>query len=335
MPAILRSIQQRNVALAASTQLVFDLPVNPISAVLVTLRARDLTAVTAPRATLAAIINLIATIEVQFKGAAMWSLSALDGYVHASALLRRLLKANTPEFTATSYRFVTLVIPFTRVLYATSEGFPATRRGELRMIITPAASFAGFDTVSVQVETIEMLDSQPVAFIKSTTLTRVFPATGPNDIDFPLGNPLLGATLFATTPPLGGALSGTMIDAQVLVDNVNFTYASTLWETLQNDLMNRIPVAATPWSHRHTENLAAVYAQAPNTDVPLATEDLFRQYAYMDWDPKTIDEDALERGTELALITEGRGRVIIRVNAGVADTMRVIPAELVRLQAAA
>ncbi len=336
MPAILRSVLQNKTALTAGgPNLVFDLPVNPISAILLTLRARDLTAVTSPRATLATFLALISAIQVQFKGADMWNMTALDGYVHASALLRRLLLHSSIEFNATAYRYCTLIIPFTRWLYSPREAFPATRRGELRMIITPAASFAGFDTVGVIVESIELLDSQPVQFLKSTTLTRVFPATGFNDIDFPLGNPLMGATIFGNTPPLGAALNGTIIDAQILVDNVNFTYAQTLWETLHNDWANRIPVAFEPQTHAHIENLAAVYAPAATTEVPLRTRDPFAQYAYMDWDPTGADDDTPEEDTRFALMTEGRGRVIIRINAGVADTCRVIPAELVRLQAAA
>ena len=329
MPAILHSIQQRNTALTVSVQLAFNLPVNPISAVLLTLRARDLTAVTAPRVALSALLGLITQIQVQFKGADLWNASAVDTYVAGGALCRHLPKHNAPEFTATAYRYVTLYIPFTRFLYSPTECLPATRSGELRMIITPAASFAGFDTVSVQVETVELLDAQPARFAKTTTLTRTNPATGFNDIDMPLGNPLIGATIFVTTVPVGTALSGSIIDAQLLVDNVQYTYASTMWETLQGLLSNRIPSPWEPWSHAHIENLAAAYAAGATTDLTAQARDIFRQYAYMDWDPIQAMPDTY------LLQTEGRGRVIIRMNNGVADAVRILPHELVALAPAA
>jgi hypothetical protein len=329
MPSLLHSIQQRNFALTAGAQLAFNLPVNPLSFVLMTLRARDLTAVTSPRVALSALLGLITQIQVQFKGADLWNTNAVDAYVAAGALTRRLPKHNAPEFTATAYRYVTLLVPFTRFLYKPDECLPATRSGELRMIITPAASFAGFDTVSLQVETIELLDAQPKQFVKSTTLSRTNPATGFNDVDLPLGNPLIGATIFVTTVPVGTALSGSIIDAQLLVDNVQFTYASTMWETLQGLLSNRIPSPWEPWSHAHIENLAAAYAQGATTDLTAQARDIFRQYAFMDWDPIEAMPDTY------LLQTEGRGRVIIRMNNGVADAVRIIPHELVALAPAA
>lgn len=327
MPAILHSVSQQNILLVAGTPVAFDLPVNPLSAVLFTLRARDLTAVTLPRATLGTLLGLITTIQAQFKGADQWNTSLTDAYVASTLLLKRLPKHNTMVPSATTTRFVTIPIPFTRQLYWEKEAFPATRRGEFRMIITPAASFAGFDTVSMQVETIELLDVQPVQYIKTTTLQRVFPATGQQDIDLPLGNPMLGATLFGTTQPDGGVFTNSWNQVAVLVDNVNFTYTTTNWETLQNLMFNRL-FTFEPWTHTHTENLAAAYTQAAGTDVPSpAGRDIFRNYAYLDWDPN-MDE-------RYALHTEGRGRVIIRANAGVADTVRVLPHELIRLAPAA
>ena len=323
MPVILHSVLQQNTALVAATPLVFDLPVNPVSAILVTLRARDLTAVTAPRATLGAFLGLIATIQAQFKGADQWNSSFADAYVAASLLMGKLAKHNTMEFTATSVRYVTVPIMFTRRLYWTKEAFPATRRGEFRMIITPAASLAGFDTVTVQVESIELLDIQPTQYIKTTTLARTFTATGPQDVDLPLGNPILGALLFGTTFPTGGVFTNSWNQIAVLVDNVNYTYATTNWETLQGLLANRLGSAMTPWDHTHTENLAVGYLQGVGSEVPVQARDLFRQYAYMDWDP-LMDES-------YALHTEGRGRVILRANAGVADAVRALPQELIRL----
>lgn len=323
MPALLHSVLVQNQTILVSTRTTVDLPVNPLSVVWVTLRAIDTTAVTSPRATLASLLGLITNIACQFKGADQFSASFTDAYIMAACLSTRPPKHNSPEVTATTARFITVPIYFGRYSYDPAECFPATRRGEFRLIIDTAASFGVYTTVTLQIETSELLDVQPTKYIKVTTLARTWPATGQQDLDLPLGNPILGALLFGTTFPTGGVFTTSWGNIQTLIDNVNFTYTNTNFETLQNMLQNRVVLPWDPYLHAHTENLAAAYAQAAVSDVSLQARDVWRQYAYMDWDPNRDDV--------FALMTAGRGRVILRANAGIADAVRVLPVELIRL----
>jgi len=327
MPAKLHSVLQQDVTLAVSTRVQVDLPVNPLSAILLTLRARDTGVVTAARSSLAAFLGLISNIAVKFKGSDIINGSAVDLAATMAFLSGKMPRHNVMIDTATATRFCTIPLQFGRKLYWPDEGFPATRKGEFQLIIDPAAAFTGFDTVSLQTETCEMLDAQPSRFTKVTTLARTFPATGQNDIDLPLGNPLLGITLFGTTFPDGGVFTATWGQVRVLVDNVPFTYTESNWETLQNEIYNRLNMYSEFATHTHAENLAAAYAQSAETDVPSQARDLFRQYAYLDFDP-------LMDGSYM-LNTEGRGNVKVRANADVADAARVLPVELVSLTPAA
>lgn len=323
MPALLHSVIAQDITLVASARTTIDLPVNPLSMILVTLRARDTGALTVARATLATYLAQLANLRVVFKGSDVINASPADAYVTAALITGKLPKHNTMENTITAVRYCTIPLLFSRIPYWPEECFPATRRGELQLIIDAGASLAGFDQNSLQIETVELLDAAPSRFLKYTTLARTFVATGQNDVDLPLGNPLVGCTLFGTTFPTGGSFNATLGQVSVLVDNVNFTYALTNWETLQNLMFNRLPSAIEPWSHAHVENLAAAYAQNAETEVQRQARDLFRQYAYLDWDPL--------KDNQYLLMTEGRGSVRVRAFADTADAARFIPIELVQL----
>jgi hypothetical protein len=325
MPAILQSVLHQDLTLTAGTRVTTDLPVNPLSFIALTLRARDTGVVTAARSPIATFLALLSNIRVAFKGADQWNGSALDLFALNVFLLGITPRHNVMENTATAVRFATLIIPFTRRPFWTDECFPATRKGELQLIIDPAASFAGFDTVSLQTETYELLDVQPARYIKTTTIARTFPATGQNDIDLPLGNPLLGALLFGTTFPTGGVFTASFGQVAIMLDNVQFTYTTTNWETLQSLMLGLRHGSAYSFAdHTHVENLAAAYAQNAESEVARQARDPLRQYAYLDWDPLMDSSYALQ--------TEGRGSVRLRATADVADAVRVLPIELVALQ---
>lgn len=327
MPAILQSVLHQDLALTAATRVTADLPVNPLSFIALTLRARDTGVVTAARAAMATFLALLSNVRVAFKGADQFNGSLADLFALNVFLLGITPRHNLMENTATAVRFCSVIIPFSRRPFWTDECFPATRKGELQLIIDPAAAFTGFDTVSIQVETYELLDVQPGRYIKTTTIARTFVATGQNDIDLPLGNPLIGALLFGTSFPTGGVFTASLGQVAVMVDNVQFTYTTTNWETLQSLMLGlRHGHGYSFADHTHVENLAAAYAQNAEGEVPRQARDPLRQYAYLDWDP-LMDSSYL-------LQTEGRGSVKLRATADVADAVRILPVELVALQPA-
>jgi len=325
MARFLRSVVHQDVVVAAAgVPIEKNLGVNPISFLLLTVRASIAAANATPLLT-----NLLAVftnVEVLFKGTSIISCSLADLLRHAGYTWGRFPHQQTVNDDAATVHWVTVPVPFGRIPYWSKEAFPASRSGDLILKLTIAAAFTNIATVTVQVEQVELLDAIPTQFLKYTTFTKTPSVVGEHDVDFPLGNPILGATLFGTSAPGAASVNFNASIAQVklLVDNVENYYSLANWESLRGDHIIRAPSAWDFADHDH-ETPNAVAAGAETSDVSDA--DLIdRQYVYLDFDPL--------RNGEYQLETEGRGRVHLRLTADVADAIRVIPTELIMLPGA-
>jgi hypothetical protein len=158
------------------------------------------------------------------------------------------------------------------------------------------------------------------------TIAKTFATTGDNDVDFPLGNRILGALLFGTTGFTATTSVATWLRSKLLVDGVEWTYANTNWETLHGSLNELMELHSELQAHTHRENLAAMYAANALTTIPAITEQVLDNYAFLDFDPWDDEKYLLQ--------TAGRGRVWVRATAGTADAARMLPLEIVDLKAA-
>lgn len=319
----LRQVLVQDETLAASTLRSDDLPVNPLSMILVTLRCLNDTGTLGDFSLINAILNQIGKLEVLYKGSAVVSGSLAD-----LARLNGLLIGQPPMQTAASYvnnttRSVTVPILLGRKPFWGEECFPAVRRGELQLQLTSAAAQTGVDTLSLQIETVELLDAKPTRFLKYTTITKTPTASGDHDVDLPLGNKIAHALLFGTTVPTAASFNASIGQLRLLVDNVEQYYARTNWETLHNEMQRRISEGAQSSVHQHLENVAGAYAQNATTDDNNSSVGFFDSYAMLDFDPHCDSNWLLE--------TAGRARVHLRINADVADAIRVIPTELIEV----
>lgn len=325
MAKLLRSrmIQDETVTAGAAVR-SDDLPVNPLSAVLLTILARVTAVNTHP--TLSNLLAVLSRVEVLYKGQSIVSASLHDLYALAYYLLGRAPHQLRRDDTAAAARIgVTIPILFGRQPYDLNECFPAVRRGELQLQTTPAASFTALDTVTLQVETVELLDAAPKSFLKATTISKTPSAAGDHDVDLPIGNPILGIMLFATTVPTTASSNASINQVRTLVDNVEHGYALTNWETMKGgDALT----TNADWQGAELHSRLGAGAPAAND----ATEPVqwpthtTRQYAWLDYDPT--------RNGAFALDTQGRARVHLRINADDAQAIRVIPVERLAIQAA-
>lgn len=327
MARFLRTVLHQDVAItAAAAPLEKNLGVNPISFLWLTIRAITLTVNITPR--LQDLLQVLSNVSIMFQGTSVIDVSLADLYRMAAYLWRKFPQMQTVNHDDTAAHWICVPIPFTRVPYWPNEAIPATKSGQLVSKLTPnATAFSRIETVTVQLEQVELLDAVPVQFLKMTTLSDTPAATGRKRYGLPLGNPLLGIGLFGTTAPGLGALTFNASHGQVktLIDNVETGFSIANWESLRGDAGLRAPQVWDFPIHNH-ETSAAIAAGAETTDVSEA--DLAdRQYAYLDFDP-------LGDGT-YALETEGRGAVELEVNSDVADAVRIIPVELIRLPGAA
>ena len=319
----LRSVVQQDVALTASSQTdLIDLPVNPISHILLTIRGRNDTGTLANYRLLQQFMDWVTNIEVLFKGQAI-----MAGSLQDLAMLNAVVTGFVPGFnqaqnTDNDFRACTFMLSFSRVPYWKEEAFPASSRGELQLRITTGAAPTGMDAAFMQVETVELINVNPMRFLKYTAYTGTATATGEADRDLPRGNPLVGTLLFGTTVQQVTASANTIETVKLLVDNREMYYSLTNWETLHGELLRRIPPKMGWQGHFHNVGASATFLTVPaDTDQPEFTEEGIERYAYLDFDPI--------RNNDFLLMTEGRGRVALRINYGVTDAMRFIPIELV------
>ena len=325
MARYLRTVLEQDTAVTAgATPSETDLGVNPISFLLLTIRVQTLAANILP--TLENILGIFTNVEVLFKGTSIVAISMSDLYRMTAALWGRFPIRQNLDDDVNAVSFLTVPVPFSRVPYWMQEAFPATRRGDLELRLTIAAAFTAVTSVTLQVEQIELLDAVPERFLKYTTFSKTPTTTGEHDNDFPLGNKIIGALLFGTTVPTGTSFNASIGTVKLLVDNVENYYSLANWESLHNDFIIRAPV---PWDfagHTHLENLNATYLQNVESGLPSDAIHEHNQFAYLDFDPI--------RDNSFLLETEGRGRVHLRINADVADAIRIMPVELIELPGA-
>jgi len=316
---IIRSVIQQDVAVAASTVLdPINLPVNPLSHIWFTVRALNNTGTITNFEFLNDFLTFFTNIEIRFKGHVI-----IGGNLADLAILNGLLTGYKPVQgnvveTNNDVRFASFLLSFSRVPFWREEAFPAVRSGELTLHITSGAAPAGLDGFTIQVETVELLGTTPARFLKYTTQTRTFPATGQNDLDLPIGNPILGILVFGTTVPVTTSFNATAGDMRILVDNVEMDYTDTNWETLHGELGRRIGSQYDWLGHFHGVNAAG--AGQEDTQHQQHAPAPLDNYAFMDFDPL--------KDMSYALITEAKSRVQLRVTADVADLIRILPVEM-------
>lgn len=330
MPQILRTVLIPDEAQTVAGTPSFDLPVNPLSVILLTIKALNNTATIGNYRFITALLAMITDIRITYRGASILQGSATD----LAVLMARLTgwgpwQGNAVE-TDNDVRFVTIPLCFGRRAFDPAECFPATRRGDLIMTLTTDIIPTGADTLVLQAETIELLEAQPTRFIKVTTTSKISNAVSEHDIELPIGNDLLGLLLRDAAPSQGAAYTSQFGAVALEVDNVETVYAQANWESLHGELLRGNPGLNSMQAHVHSVNAAG--AGRENTleqQQGDAGTSLLDNYAYMDFDP-------LKDGSYV-LKTAGAARVNLRVDTQFASAtaMRVLPIELVPVGGAA
>jgi len=317
----IRSVLAQDEAIVASTVVTYDLPVNPLSHIDLTLKFLNDTTTLANLKTCLAAAQIIAKVEVLYKGQAIISGRGID-----LAILNCAFTGNTPYGvnviqTNDYVRSATIQLCFGRTNYDPEECFPAVRRSDLQLQITYAASLTGTDNWKAQYETVELLDATPKHFLKYTSFSKTPGAVGDHDLDLPIGNQLLAFLLFGTTVPCTTAYTASMQYLKLLLDNQEFGGTRWNWETLRGCLRRKMNPNSF-WDHIHYDSVSTSTGLGTST-TQLDSAEVEQNYAYMDFDPR--------RDGDYAVPTEGHARVHLRINAGAADAIRVVPLELVKV----
>lgn len=326
MARFLHQVLVQDAAITVSTTRSDDLPVNPLSMILYTVKVLNDTGTLTNFSLIRALLAQVSKLEVLYQGAAIMSGSLADLARLSAIFIGRGPRQSRIVHTDNDIRSVTIPILLGRKPYWPEECFPAVRRGELVLQSTFAAAQTGIDNVVLQAETIELLEAKPMRYLKATTISKTPSATGDHDVDLPIGNMLVGILGFGTTPPSGTSYNASLGQLRLLIDNAEAYYARTNYESLNGLLQLRSAGGLQSTDHTHLENTAALYTQSATTDEQNVNPDFFEEYVFLDLDPHMNGMYALD--------TKGLARVHLRINQEpTADAIRILPVELVAVAA--
>lgn len=320
----IQSILAHDVAFASPTVYNVDLPVNPLSHILITLKMAALAPVVTESPAFSSIMAMMERIEVLYKGSAVYSLNGID--CMASGVLVNNFQSwgvNAVDVDNAEWA-VTFLVPMTRTLYSPTECFPRTTRGELILQITPQTTFLHFDDVRLQIETVELPDASPAQFIKQTTKTATVMATGQYDIELPIGNDISELVLYGATIPKDDADLPNFNLMEILVDNVNHFYPESHYDTIQN-MAGRMHAAPGYWGYHMQETpVTPAVAGGPVTAV-IPANHILSNHLHLPFD--------IFKNGDYALHTAGASDVCLRIDAQTAGVdvgnIRCIPVEVV------
>lgn len=317
----LRSIVADYQTLTASADITpVDLPVNPISHLILTLRHTKNVAAQATNLgnLMMAMIGQITDVSVRHRGENIIQ-GRLDDLVVLNALIHGTIPAVGEIAQADNQeQFVSAILSFGRRLYDPAEAFPATQRGNLRFHMTAGAINSLYDAAQWGLEAVELVEDTPSRFLKYTTSTRALTATGRQRMPLPLGNDLLGLLLFDPSDEVDSTMSYAFNKLKLMRDNVEQYYAESNWESLRETMERRIPNYRLAWGHVHGQ--AATDTDTGEDQVKVADRPPL-QYGYLDFDPRGDGYYALD--------TRGAATLDLDLNSEVSSgTVRIIPLEL-------
>lgn len=274
-----------------------DLPINPISHLILTLEAFNAT----DEATIAEILGFINLITVRHVGIQIINLESedlanLNSYLYGSGG-----QALAPIATDNQHLSYSLIIPFGRRIFDPDECFPATRKGEFQITLDTTIPATSLDNAIISLSAVELPDATPLRHLISTLFSFAAPgATGEQDLDLPIGNDLLAVLFRLTSFPGASEFLFGIDDYRLLVDNRETGIASAKASELAGEMITRAPGTV--------RSTAAQGGLIPNTCL------------WMDFDPN--------RDGEYMIDTRGRSRVHIRANYGVNEAVKMAPLEL-------
>lgn len=316
----IQSILAHDEPVTLGTVVPYDLPVNPLSHILLTLKMARLDYAATDSPPFMSIPAILSRIEVLYKGSAVYSLSGID-CMAASIFVNgfETWGVNAHDLEDNEWA-ATLLVPMTRILYSPTECFPRTTRGELILQLTYAAASAEWSDIRMQIETVELPDASPAQFLKQTTKAFTPGATGQYDVELPIGNEISELVLWGHQIPETTVDTPAFNMMEILVDNINHFYPESNFETIHN-MAGRMRAAPGYWgSHVHKTYVTPVVAGDP-TGIVMPENHIIACWLHLPFD--------IFRDGSYILKTAGASDVVLRIDVGAAGAMRCIPCEVV------
>lgn len=319
MAEFIHSILQTNQAVAADGDQTFDLPVQPLSVILLHISPLNETSTIGTYRYFEALLGAMGNIRVTHKGTSVIDGSGIDLAILAMLYHKWAIWQSNAFETDNFRRSLVLPLIFGRKAFMPTECFPATKKGELQLTITFDIAAAGFDGLRMSIETIELPGVTPEFVQKVTTLAQTLAAVGQQDIDLPIGNVIRAILMFGTTPFTGATPAPSLGQLATFVDNRQVGFSATDFEVARG--LHGMSGVAYPPDGRHIHSGTYVTTVAGDSREPEVGLSADARYLLLNFDPTEDDLYALE--------TSGKGRVNVRLTAETADAVRALPVERV------
>ncbi|MDH3348863.1 MAG: hypothetical protein OEM02_12300 [Desulfobulbaceae bacterium] len=285
---------------AATEARTLDLPINPLSHILISLEVYNVT----DEATLAEIIAFINSVSITWKGQTIYQLESEAISAQMAYLFASQVHLSNNVATDNASRNLGLIIPFGRSIFNPDECFPATLRGELQLTLDTTVPATSCDNGIINVETVELPGASPSRYLKSTMLSVTAPgATGENQIPLSIGNRYVALALQHTTFTLTGSHTYGIKSCKIKKNNKEWGYSLAKTQAMMIDRIFR--VSSLP------RDIAAFGQIIPDL------------YTWLDFDPVGNGEFLLE--------SAGLSSLDLILDMGVDEACKIIKMELVDL----
>lgn len=336
-----QSILAVDQAITVDGDVSYDLPVDPLSVVLVHISPLNETSTLTNYRLLVGLLGAVDNLVIAHRGASVIAVNGQDLAMLAMLWHRATLWQSNARALDNDRRSLVLPVFLGRSAYNASEAFPATKRGESILTVTWDISASGFDGLRISIEVITLPGVSPEFVQRVLTTAVTFGATGQQDVDLPVGNVMRALLLFGTTGFAGASPAPSWGDIQVLLSDQQTHFTATRWEVLRS-VVGLMGVPFPPGGrHIHDPNFDVVSPDAIDlaTNNTLTNEikndlnaliavlepevgaSLDENYALLDFDPTRDDEYSIN--------TEGASRFHVRADADTADAVRVLTVEKV------
>ncbi len=318
----LHSIVTPNTDLVASVSITpFDLPVNPLSFLILRLQLTNVSPATMDVASLIDdAMTQITGIRVLHKGEQIISGNLRDLAMLNAVYQRALPGWNIGNMVSGGVRDVAFPLCLGKRMYDPDSCFPATSRGNLRFEMDAGADGAAYSDINFSLEAVELIESTPTEYLKYVRQARTSVA-GQFDAPLPIGNPLVGILLWDTSQSDLTTDATSWGTIKLLKDNVEQYYPLSDYEVLAC-------MFATQAGDRFGLTAGHVHGFiAPGPAADISDEAGFlpargaQGYAYLDFDPLRDGSYELE--------TAGAADIKIRGQGDDASAIRYYPIERV------
>jgi hypothetical protein len=319
----LHSIVRPNTDFPAGAFPTIDLPVNPLSLILLNFELTN----TNPAALLTYsflddLLTNVTSVIVKHKGENIISGTLRDLMLVNALVGKRFAGWDRAAQTSGGIRRITVPLGFGRMSYDAAECFPATSRGNLTLDITRAANAAGFSDVNLTVEAVELIEANPSRYLKYTPQSQTA-VVGQYDQALPIGNPYVGLLFFDTALATLDTATSSWGQVKLLKDNVEQYYPLSDAQTLAGMLNMQLWNLGLDFGHVHGYD-GAQAGMALSDDGSTPVSQGVRGYFYMNFDPNGDDAYLME--------TQGAADIKLRAVGTSATAVRVTPVELVSVK---